>query len=153
MTLCFLRLAWFLVFSVLRASFKDVEWDTLLFFAALFVLVEALGELGLLRAIANTLSTVIEQAPVESRQFDAICLILWVSALFSAFVDNIPLTATLVPVLVQLVNQVDGLSIQPLAWSLVFGACFGGNGTLIGASANIVMASKAESEGYSISFM
>eukprot|EP00282_Hemiselmis_andersenii_P008207 CAMPEP_0114164598 /NCGR_PEP_ID=MMETSP0043_2-20121206/30753_1 /TAXON_ID=464988 /ORGANISM="Hemiselmis andersenii, Strain CCMP644" /LENGTH=410 /DNA_ID=CAMNT_0001261269 /DNA_START=156 /DNA_END=1388 /DNA_ORIENTATION=- len=133
-------------------ALRDVEWDTLLFFAALFVFVEALGELGLLRAIATSLSHVIERAPEETRQFDAICLILWVSALFSSFVDNIPFTATMVPVMVQLVNQVEGLTIQPLAWSLVFGACFGGNGTLIGASANIVMASKAESEGHIITF-
>ena len=59
-----------------------------------------------------------------------------------AFVDNIPFTATMVPVMIQMVEAVDGISIRPLAWALAFGACFGGNGTLIGASANIVMASK-----------
>ncbi len=53
---------------------------------------------------------------------------------------------------IQLVNQVNGLSLQPLAWSLVFGACFGGIGTLIGASANVVMASKAEADGYVVTF-
>ena len=74
----------------------------------------------------------------------ALILIVWASAIFSAFVDNIPFTATMVPVLQQLVNEVEGVSIRPLAWALCLGACFGGNGTLIGASANIVMASKAE---------
>jgi Na+/H+ antiporter NhaD/arsenite permease-like protein len=62
-----------------------------------------------------------------------------------AFVDNIPFTATMVPVMLQMVEKVDGVSIRPLAWALAFGACFGGNGTLIGASANIVMASKVGS--------
>jgi len=130
-----------------------VEWDTLLFFAALFVVVEGVGELGLLRFIANTLSGMVGTAPVESRQLAAICLIVWASAIFSAFVDNIPFTATMVPVMLQLVEQVEGISIEPLAWALAFGACFGGNGTLIGASANIVMASKAEVEGHHISFI
>lgn len=78
---------------------------------------------------------------------------VWASAIFSAFVDNIPFTATMVPVMIQMVEAVDGISIRPLAWALAFGACFGGNGTLIGASANIVMASKAETEGYHISFI
>ena len=59
--------------------------------------------------------------------------------------DNIPFTATMVPVMLQMVEKVDGISIRPLAWALAFGACFGGNGTLIGASANIVMASKVAS--------
>jgi Na+/H+ antiporter NhaD/arsenite permease-like protein len=130
-----------------------VEWDTLLFFAALFVVVEGVGELGLLRFIANTLSGMVETVPVEGRQYFAIFLICWASAVFSAFVDNIPFTATMVPVMVQMVERVEGLSIEPLAWALAFGACFGGNGTLIGASANIVMASKAEVEGYRISFI
>ena len=89
----------------------------------------------------------------EGRQYFAIFLICWASAVFSAFVDNIPFTATMVPVMVQMVERVEGLSIEPLAWALAFGACFGGNGTLIGASANIVMASKAEVEGYRISFI
>mmetsp|Transcript_27974 Transcript_27974/g.54629 ORF Transcript_27974/g.54629 Transcript_27974/m.54629 type:complete len:872 (-) Transcript_27974:555-3170(-) len=130
-----------------------VEWDTLLFFAALFVVVEGVGELGLLRFIANTLSGMVGAADLASRQIFAIVLIVWSSAIFSAFVDNIPFTATMVPIMLQLVEQVPGISIEPLAWALAFGACFGGNGTLIGASANIVMASKAEVEGAHISFI
>jgi Na+/H+ antiporter NhaD/arsenite permease-like protein len=130
-----------------------VEWDTLLFFAALFVVVEGVGELGLLRFIANTLSDMVGAADLGSRQIFAIILIVWSSAIFSAFVDNIPFTATMVPIMLQMVDQVAGISIEPLAWALAFGACFGGNGTLIGASANIVMASKAEVEGSHISFV
>eukprot|EP00282_Hemiselmis_andersenii_P021076 CAMPEP_0172043706 /NCGR_PEP_ID=MMETSP1041-20130122/26406_1 /TAXON_ID=464988 /ORGANISM="Hemiselmis andersenii, Strain CCMP439" /LENGTH=837 /DNA_ID=CAMNT_0012702151 /DNA_START=40 /DNA_END=2553 /DNA_ORIENTATION=+ len=130
-----------------------VEWDTLLFFAALFVVVEGVGELGLLRAIASILSDIVRSVPVDSRQIVAIVIIVWASAIFSAFVDNIPFTATMVPVLQQLVADVEGVSIRPLAWALAFGACFGGNGTLIGASANIVMASKAEVEGFPVTFI
>uniref|UniRef100_A0A7S0HFN8 Citrate transporter-like domain-containing protein n=1 Tax=Hanusia phi TaxID=3032 RepID=A0A7S0HFN8_9CRYP len=130
-----------------------VEWDTLLFFAALFVVVEGVGELGLLRFIANTLSGMVATVPVEGRQYFSLFLICWASAIFSAFVDNIPFTATMVPVMMQMVETVPGISIEPLAWALAFGACFGGNGTLIGASANIVMASKAETEGFHISFV
>jgi len=89
----------------------------------------------------------------SSRQYFSIWLIMWSSGVFSAFVDNIPFTATMVPVMMQMVENVEGISIRPLAWALAFGACFGGNGTLIGASANIVMASKAETEGWSISFV
>ena len=103
--------------------------------------------------IATTLSGLVEGVSVGSRQYFSIWLIMWSSAVFSAFVDNIPFTATMVPVMMQMVEAVDGISIRPLAWALAFGACFGGNGTLIGASANIVMASKAETEGYHISFM
>jgi len=130
-----------------------VEWDTLLFFAALFVVVEGVGELGLLRFIANTLSGMVGSASPDSRQTFALVLIVWSAAIFSAFVDNIPFTATMVPIMLQMVEQVEGISIEPLAWALAFGACFGGNGTLIGASANIVMASKAEVEGHHISFV
>jgi len=130
-----------------------VEWDTLLFFAALFVVVEGVSEMGLLRFIANTLSGMVEGVGESSRQYFSIWLIMWASGFFSAFVDNIPFTATMVPVMVQMVDKVEGISIRPLAWALAFGACFGGNGTLIGASANIVMASKAEMEGWPISFV
>jgi len=134
-------------------ALHGVEWDTLLFFAALFVIVEGLGELGLLRFVASTLGGMIAEAPIASRQYFAIGLILWSSAFFSAFVDNIPFTATMVPILKQLAADVPGIAIEPLAWALAFGACFGGNGTLIGASANIVMAGKAAAEGHHITFV
>lgn len=133
-------------------ALQSVEWDTLLFIAALFVMIEGLGELGLWRVIAQSLSDMVALAPVGSRQYLAIGLIMWGSAVLSAFVDNVPFTATMVPIMLQMVHSVEGITIEPLAWALAFGACFGGNGTLIGASANIVMAGKAESEGHHISF-
>jgi len=93
-----------------------VEWDTLLFFAALFVVVEGVSELGLLRFIAMTLSGLVEGVSEGSRQYFSLWLIMWSSAVFSAFVDNIPFTATMVPVMIQMVESVDGISIRPLAW-------------------------------------
>ena len=80
-------------------ALHGVEWDTLLFFAALFVVVEGVGELGLLRFIANTLSGMVSGIAPAGRQAFSIFLICWASAIFSAFVDNIPFTATMVPVM------------------------------------------------------
>ena len=79
---------------------------------------------------------------------------LWVSAVTSAFLDNIPYTATMIPVVKILADELpDTLPIKTLAWALSFGACLGGNGTLLGASANIVTAGIATNRGYKISFM
>lgn len=137
----------------IHKDLEAVEWDTLLFFAALFVMVEAMGEVGLIRKIGDILIQIIEAAPEASRKKVSIVLIMWVSALVSAFLDNIPYTATMVPVVKQLAGAGLGLALEPLAWSLAFGACLGGNGSLVGASANIVVAGIAEREGYHISFM
>ena len=133
---------------------NHVEWDTLLFFAGLFVLVEVCAAMGLLEAIGNVLASVIK-AQDESKQLPiAITLILWVSAFASAFLDNIPYTATMIPVITILADELpDTLPIKTLAWALSFGACLGGNGTLLGASANIVTAGIATNRGYKISFM
>jgi len=129
-----------------------VEWETLIFFASLFVLTEACAELGVLNAIAEELAEVIEGVPIESRNRVAMLLILWVSAIVSAFVDNIPFVTAMVPVVMQLGN-VEGLSVKGLAYSLCLGADFGGLGTLIGAGANVVTAGVAEKAGYHISFI
>ncbi len=133
---------------------NHVEWDTLLFFAGLFVLVEVCAAMGLLEAIGNGLAVIIK-AQDESQQLPiAITLILWVSAVASAFLDNIPYTATMIPVITILSEELpETLSIKTLAWALSFGACLGGNGTLLGASANIVTAGIAANRGYKISFM
>eukprot|EP01083_Nonionella_stella_P033645 92064_1 len=133
---------------------NHVEWDTLLFFAGLFVLVEVCAAMGLLEAIGNALVGVIK-AQEESKQLPiAITLILWVSAFTSAFLDNIPYTATMIPVVGILADELpDTLPIKTLAWALSFGACLGGNGTLLGASANIVTAGIATNRGFKISFL
>lgn len=133
---------------------NHVEWDTLLFFAGLFVLVEVCAAMGLLEAIGGVLANVIK-AQDESQQLTiAITLILWVSAITSAFLDNIPYTATMIPVVKILHEELpDTLPIKTLAWALSFGACLGGNGTLLGASANIVTIGIASNKGYNITFL
>ena len=132
---------------------NHVEWDTLLFFAGLFVLVEVCAAMGLLRAIGNALASYIASQPEESQLAIAITLILWVSAITSAFLDNIPYTATMIPVVQILSDNLDTLPLETLAWALSLGACLGGNGTLLGASANIVTAGVSTNKGYSISFL
>ena len=120
---------------------EKVELSTLLFFAGLFVLMRALEEMGLINFIANIVEDLVKQVDGETSQLAlAVTLILWVSAIISAFIDNIPFTTTMVPVVVELHKGL-GLPLGPLVWSLSMGACFGGNGTLIGASANVVMVS------------
>ncbi|XP_075988683.1 OCA2 melanosomal transmembrane protein hoepel1 isoform X2 [Anticarsia gemmatalis] len=131
-----------------------VEWSTLLFFAALFVLMEALSKLGLISWIGSLTENLILQVGEESRLAVAIMLVLWVSGIASAFVDNIPLSTMMVRVTAALAAPAGlGLPLAPLAWALSFGACLGGNGTLIGASANVVCAGVAEQHGYRFTFL
>ena len=132
---------------------NHVEWDVLLFFAGLFVLVEACAAMGLLEAIGNLLADFIESKEEDKQLAVAITVILWVSAFTSAFLDNIPYTATMVPIVKILANSLDSLPVETLAWALSFGACLGGNGTLLGASANIVTAGISANKGYEITFL
>ena len=138
----------------LHSVFENVEWDTLLFFAALFVMIEALAEMGLITWIGDVLANIIRGAPKDSQIYVAISVILLASALVSGFLDNIPYTTTMVPVIRQLAADPDlSLSIGPLIWSLSLGACLGGNMTLVGASANLVTAGAAEHVGHKIGFL
>ena len=126
---------------------RDIEWTTLLFFMFLFILVDAVEEVGLLDIIADGVFHFAHGSLVA-----AICLILWVSAITSAFVDNIPFTATMLPIVAYLTKVIPGAESGVLWWALAFGACFGGNGTMIGASANVVTLGIAESAGFPIRF-
>ncbi|XP_003506685.1 P protein [Cricetulus griseus] len=131
-----------------------VEWATLLFFAALFVLMEALAHLHLVEYVGEQTALLIKMVPEDQRLAAAIVLIVWVSALASSLIDNIPFTATMIPVLLNLSQDPDvSLPALPLMYALALGACLGGNGTLIGASANVVCAGIAEQHGYGFSFM
>uniref|UniRef100_A0A8D2FUU1 OCA2 melanosomal transmembrane protein n=1 Tax=Theropithecus gelada TaxID=9565 RepID=A0A8D2FUU1_THEGE len=131
-----------------------VEWATLLFFAALFVLMEALAHLHLIEYVGEQTALLIKMVPEDQRLTAAIVLVVWVSALASSLIDNIPFTATMIPVLLNLSRDPEvGLPAPPLMYALAFGACLGGNGTLIGASANVVCAGIAEQHGYGFSFM
>jgi len=125
---------------------KDVEWPTLMFFIFLFIIVGAVEEAGLLALIADWIL-----ALSKGNFMLSMTLILWVAAIMSAFVDNIPFTATMLPIVAYLSKVIPG-SESTLWWALALGACFGGNGTIIGASANVVTMGIAESKGYHISF-
>ena len=126
---------------------KDIEWPTLMFFIFLFILVGAVEEAGLLAVIADWILDVSGGSYLLS-----MTLILWVAAIMSAFVDNIPFTATMLPIVAYLSTVIPGAE-NTLWWALALGACFGGNGTIIGASANVVTMGIAESQGYKISFI
>eukprot|EP00731_Ephydatia_muelleri_P031081 Em0022g595a len=137
----------------LEEVMHKIEWSTLLFFAGLFVMMKGLEELGLLEYIGYKLVYVIERVPREQQNLVAIILILWMSAFISAFIDNIPYVTAMIPVIVTLSESPDlCIDIKPMVWSLAFGGCLGGNGTLIGASANVVSAGIAEQNGYKITF-
>ncbi|KRT81726.1 hypothetical protein AMK59_6276, partial [Oryctes borbonicus] len=115
------------------AIVAKVEWGTLLFFASLFILMEALSKLGLIDWIGSQAHAIIMSVEQESRLAAAILIILWVSACASAFVDNIPLTTMMIRIATNLAdNRELELPLQPLIWALSFGACLGGNGTLFG---------------------
>ncbi|MFH1633535.1 MAG: ArsB/NhaD family transporter [Chloroflexota bacterium] len=123
---------------------RDIEWTTLFFFFGLFITVEAVVEVGIIETIAQAaLKLTGGSLPLTSM------LLLWFSAIASGIVDNIPYTATIIP-LVQSLGQ--AMPADPLWWSLALGACLGGNFTLVGAAANVVVASLAEKSGHPISF-
>ena len=128
-----------------------VEWTTLLFFAGLFVLVHSLEYLGLIGWIGEQVTSAIGSFSDDMMLPAAIVIILWVSAIASAFIDNIPYTATMIPVVLAMCAELS-LPLEPIIWALAFGACLGGNGTLIGASANVVTAGLSKEAGYPISF-
>jgi Na+/H+ antiporter NhaD/arsenite permease-like protein len=139
----------------LEEPLEEVEWTTLLFFAGLFVLVHSLQYMGVISFIGEYVQRAIEAFPQGEdgiiRLTAAILILLWVSAIASAFIDNIPYTATMIPIVLQ-ISQGANVELGPLIWALAFGACLGGNGTLIGASANVVMAGMSEEAGYPVSF-
>ena len=126
---------------------SKIEWPAIFFFGGLFILVGALVETGVIRMLAA------EAIKATGGNVEATAiLILWMSAFASAFIDNIPFVATLIP-LIQDMGQMGLSNLDPMWWSLALGACLGGNGTLIGASANIVVASMSAQRGRPISFL
>jgi Na+/H+ antiporter NhaD/arsenite permease-like protein len=124
---------------------REVDWSTLLFFVGLFVLVEGLVATGVIAALGTGLAEI-----TGGDQAVTTLGLLWVSGIASAVVDNIPYTATMIPVVQQLGTS--GLSTEPLWWALALGACLGGNATIIGASANVVAANAVARAGHPISF-
>jgi Na+/H+ antiporter NhaD/arsenite permease-like protein len=130
-------------------TFSDVQWITIFFFIGLFIVVRGVEVSGLLHLLANELV-----AATGGNMATAGYSILWASAFLSAIVDNIPFVAAMIPLIKGMASDYGGADkIEPLWWSLSLGACLGGNGTLIGASANLTVAGIAERNGISFRFL
>ncbi|EDV51632.2 P protein [Drosophila erecta] len=138
----------------IEAILDQVEWSALLFLAALFVLTEAVDQLGFIHWLCECTVKVIMSVDEEYQTTVAILIIIWLSAVLSAFVGNVPVTTMLLRLNIELHRNDDiHIPLTPLVWALSYGACLGGNGTLIGASANIIAAAIAQQYGYKISFV
>jgi Na+/H+ antiporter NhaD/arsenite permease-like protein len=132
-----------------HAALSEAEWITLMFFLGLFVLVHAVVKVGLIDIAAKGLLA------ATGGDFRITGLaILWSSAVLSAFIDNIPFVATMIPLIKAMAPTFGGdAALLPLWWALALGACLGGNGTLIGASANLIVAGLAERAGTHFRFI
>ena len=127
-------------------TLMDVEWSTIGFFAGLFVVVGGLAETGVINMLANALIDA-----TGGNLMITIIVLVWASAIISSFLDNIPLVATLIPIVQTM--EAAGMDVMPYWWAISLGACIGGIGTLIGASANVVLAGISGKYGYPITFM
>ena len=139
-----------ILFSITRVDVEhmllEVEWSTLLFFAGLFILVGAMEEKGVIEWVARNIFL-----QVGSNPYVMVLMVLWVSGIVSGFIDNIPFTITMIPI-VNMMLQTTPLPENILWWALSLGACLGGNLTLIGASANIVSVAILKKSGEHITF-
>ena len=126
-------------------AIQDVEWTTIAFFMALFVVVGGLTETGVIKQVAAVIIERTAGHPVMM-----MLILLWASALLSSFLNNIPFIATLIPLVLAL--KADGMDAEPLWWAISLGACLGGNGTMIGASANVGLSDISTKHGYPITF-
>lgn len=125
----------------------EIEWPTIFFFTALFVLVGGLVEVGAIDFLAEKVLAI-----TNGNLVFTMLLILWGAAIASAFLDNIPFVATMIP-LIKSIGAMSAMSITPLWWALALGACLGGNGTLVGASANVIVSGMLEKKGRRIGFL
>lgn len=132
----------------IHRNFAEIEWITIFFFIGLFVVVAGIERAGALQWLSQQIIV------MTAGDFNATVLaILWVSAGLSAVIDNIPFVATMIPVIQNMAPVFGADKLDPLWWSLALGACLGGNGTLIGASANLIIAGFAERAGHPIRFV
>ncbi len=123
----------------------ETEWATILFFLGLFVVVGGMVETGVISKLAQTIIEL-----TKGNEMLTIMVLLWGSALLSSILDNIPFVATLIPMITAM--GASGINVEPFWWAISLGACLGGNGTLIGASANVVLSGIAGKHGHPISF-
>src|SRR3954470_4112568 len=130
-------------------ALSEAEWITLMFFLGLFILVYGLVKTGVISFLAE------ELLRLTGGNFNVTTIaVLWASAILSAFIDNIPFVATMIPLIKATAPTFGGdAALLPLWWALSLGACLGGNGTLIGASANLVVAGLADKAGVHFSFL
>jgi len=126
---------------------KSVDWVSLFFFVGLFMIVGGLKETGLLDKVANFILS----ATHSNLKLTSLTMI-WFSGILSAVVDNVPFVATMIPLIKDMAHSFGNASINPIWWSLALGACLGGNGTMIGASANIISVGISRKSGFPISF-
>ena len=135
-----------LIFENRRHIWQDVEWTTIFFFVGLFIIVGAVEKVGTIHQLSELVFK-LSKGSFEITTY----AILWMSGIASAVIDNIPYTATMIPLIENLGHHFTDL--KPLWWALSLGACLGGNGTLIGASANIIVADMAHKSGNPITFI
>ncbi len=126
----------------------EIEWGTILFFIGLFIMVGALEEQGVIKYFSEIIIRLTDGSPRLTSMG-----ILWTSGIASAIIDNIPFVATMIPLIENMGHVIGPVAVKPLWWSLSLGACLGGNGTMIGASANLIAISICNKSGYKISFM
>ena len=137
-----------LIFESPNEILKDVEWNTIFFFIGLFIIIGGLEASGGIRIMAQWLIDVTHGNETLSAMF-----VLWGSGIFSGIIDNIPFTATMAP-MIQQIQVISGEAAAfPLWWCLSLGACLGGNMTIIGAAANVIVSESSASKGHKISFM
>lgn len=129
-------------------ALQSVEWPVIFFFIGLFIVVGALEEVGIIQAMAKWALDITSGSLLPTG-----ILILWLSAIASSFVDNIPFVVTMIPLLQEMSRLGAITDIDFLWWSLALGACLGGNGTIVGASANLIVVGIAERKGHPISFL
>jgi Na+/H+ antiporter NhaD/arsenite permease-like protein len=132
----------------IHSTFGDVEWITIFFFIGLFIVVHAVDHSGVLKLLADRLVAATGGSMAATGY-----AILWASAVLSSIVDNIPFVATMIPLIKNMAPSFNGANIEPLWWCLSLGACLGGNGTLIGASANLTVAGIGERNKVPFSFV
>ncbi len=123
----------------------EVEWPTIFFFMGLFIMVGALEEIGVIEVVANQLISL-----THGNVFVTTMLILWVAAIASAFLDNIPFVATMIPLIHSI--GATGMDTTSLWWALAVGACLGGNGSVVGATANVIVSGMLHKKGYKLTF-
>ena len=137
-----------LLFEKPEEMFKDVEWNTIFFFIGLFIIIGGFEKAGGINLMAKWLLDVTAGSK-EAASF----VILWASGILSGIIDNIPYTATMAPMIAAIEEETGRDFVLPLWWSLSLGACLGGNLTMIGAAANVIVSENASKHGYPIKFM